>query len=98
MLTNLIATIAVCVVTNVAEVNNAVWGPNDIIYPIYPAQFGESIQTPATEKTVTTTVKEVITLTFKWRGQTFTAQDEKVLSETAKVYKKREEWEAVESQ
>ena len=52
---------------------------------------------PATEKTITTTVVERHTLTFRWRDKEWTARDDVVLSETVRRLRlvKEERWEPV---
>ena len=55
--------------------------------------YGYGEATPATEKTETTTITEIRTLTFEWEGETFTCTHERVLSRTVKRWKKRETWE-----
>jgi hypothetical protein len=49
----------------------------------------------ATEKTVTTTVKRVYTLTITYRGKERKLVHEEIVSQTVKKYAKKEEWEEV---
>ena len=81
------------VVTNVSETDNAVWGYSGQVYLTWPVQYGEEVKTPATEKTTTTTVIRKHTLTFEWRGETWYARDEEVLSEDVQRFMKKETWE-----
>jgi len=94
-MTNLIATIVVCVVTNVASTDNAAYRQHP--YIMWPEGGGpEVVDTPATEKTETTEVVEIKTLKFEWEGKPWTAEHRTVLSRTVKRSVKRETWEEAE--
>jgi len=92
-MTNLIATIVVCVVTNVTHWDNEVRQPHAFSWCVGDPQPGSVIQ-PATEKTQTTEVVEIKTLTFGWEGKPWTAEHRRILSTTVKKWKKRETWES----
>jgi len=119
MLTNIVATIAIAFVTNVVEVDNEWVCPHcnvtlgeigSNIYTLDMPHFANTCvkRTPATEKTKTTTVKEITTIKFNALGEDWTGRKERVVStkvenppcviavttECSKVkWKKKEEWE-----
>lgn len=80
------------VVTNVVPWSNEVRQPHAFSWSVNEPYPGSVIQ-PATEKTTTTTVIRKHTLTFEWRGETWYARDEEVLSEDVQRFVKKETWE-----
>ena len=91
-MTNILATIVVCVVTNVTHWDNEVRARHQFSWVMGEPQPGSVIE-PATEKTETTEVVEIKTLKFEWAGKPWTAEHRTVLSRTVKRWKKRETWE-----
>ena len=91
-MTNILATIVVCVATNVTHWDNEVRQPHAFSWVQGEPQPGSVIQ-PATEKTETTEVVEIKTLRFEWQGKPWTAEHRTVLSCTVRRWKKRETWE-----
>lgn len=95
-MTNLLATIVICIATNVAVTDNG-------IQVDWPNVYGGTItygngqpwpmqSTPATEKTETTEIVEVKTLRFEWEGEEYTAKRERVLSRKVRRLVKKENW------
>lgn len=99
-MTNLIAAVVVCIVTNVTTADNSSGckmcseaGPGCIpLVMHYPSFEPCKPYVPATEKTITTEVIEIKTLTFEWEGERYTAKRERVLSRNVKLLVKRETW------
>jgi hypothetical protein len=101
-MTNLIAVVAVCVVTNVTQWNNekgcatcdmlerAMRG--GVIPAIAHTMHGAPPYQPATEKTETTEVVEVKTLRFTWEGEEYTAKRERILSSKVKRWTRKDNW------
>ena len=100
-MTNILAAVMMCLVTNVTEADNA-WECSKC----HPRGDYSGMMTleyhnpetcpgsrPATEKTLTTVVERVYTLSFKWMGQDMVAKVSEEVSRTVRTYKKREEWE-----
>ena len=93
-MTNLLATIVACIVTNVTPWNNGhsgcpYWQGGCLVMGCDHTQ-----PEPATERTETTEVVEVKRLSFTWSGETYTAKRERVLSRSVKRWRKRDVWEA----
>ena len=96
-MTNLIATILVTVVTNMAtDVEREIIGTQSVQCPdgmvgclVFHAeyQYGKEIA-----RTETTTVTEITKLAFQWKGKQRLVEERRVLSETVKRYVKKEEW------
>ena len=91
-MTNILATIVVCVITNVTHWDNEVRAPHQFSWAVGEPQPGSVIE-PATEKTETTEVVEIKKLQFEWECKPWTAEHRTVLSRTVKRWKKRETWE-----
>ena len=102
-MTNLIAVVAVCIVTNVTHWNNEsgcatcdmlerAARSGGYIPAIYHLPHGAGPYTPATEKTETTEVVEVKTLKFSWEGEEYTAKRERVLSRKVKRWTRKDNW------
>ena len=102
MITNIIAVITVCIVTNVTTTDNAQMG-----YRLSEQNGGISYgclvfgctedhdwvkATPATEKTETTEVVEVKTIKFTWEGQEYIGKCERVLSLRVRKWRLSEDW------
>ncbi len=97
MITNILATIVVCVVTNITHWDNEVRAPHQFSWaPNMEPQPGSVIQ-PATEKTETTEVVEIKTLHFEWEGKTYTGEHKRVLSRSVRRWRKHETWELDEN-
>lgn len=93
-MTNILASVIICLVTNVVETHNG--KDADCPYGGGCLVAGCSRDTtfiPATEKTKTTTVKRVHTIKFKWRGKEWSAEDAEEVSRKVEKWKKREQWE-----
>ena len=90
-MTNLIAVVAVCIVTNVMQADN---GKAGCPYGAGCLVLGCDHQPgyPATEKTETTEVVEVKTLKFSWEGEEYTAKRERVLSRKVKRWARKDNW------
>ena len=102
-MTNLIATIVVCIVTNVttnAVVERTYYNP----LPCPDSKPGDMISCAVfhaevvnvyseTERDVLTEAVEVKTLSFEWEGRSHTVKSERVLWTKAKRLVKRETWE-----
>jgi len=91
MTTNILATIAVCIVTNVTAWDNEVREPFTDSYFV-GAPAGGSVLEPATQKTETTEVIEIKTLRFMWEGETYTGKHRRVLSRNVRRWRKKETW------
>jgi len=91
-MTNIIATIVVCVVTNITFMDNEVRAPYADAW-VTPGPTPGSVVTPATEKTETTEAVEIKRLSFTWEGETYKATRERVLWSKIKRFVKRETWE-----
>jgi hypothetical protein len=89
--TNLIAVVAMCVVTNVTHWNNEERSPHRFLWAAGEPQSG-SVVKEATEKTETTEVVEVKTLKFSWEGEDYTAKRERVLSRKVRRWKIENNW------
>ena len=102
-MTNLLATVLVCIVTNVTPWSNELtvpWGqsyiqPGGII--LMPNFWGNGstvaqVAQPATERTETTEVVEVCTLRFTWDDQEYTTERRRVLSTKVRRWKLQENW------
>ena len=91
-MTNLIATIVVCVVTNITTADNGHVGcPYGTGCLVLGCDNSPSVK--ATEKTETTEAVEIKRLSFEWEGETYTAKRERVLWRKVKRWIKRETWE-----
>jgi len=102
-MTNLVATVIVCVVTNVVKVDNAS-GCNICQHDAHgnhigsiPAVMGWTPEScppykPATEKTETTTVVEIRKLTFTWHDRDWTAKVENVLARKVRKWVLNKTW------
>ena len=102
MITNILATIIVCVVTNVTMTDNArpqqpLWYQytNNLIYVENLPVINPTTPSSATEKTETTEVVEISTLSFKWGGKPYSVRRERVLSTTSKRFIKQEVWKEI---
>lgn len=93
-MTNILAAIIVCIVTNVVEWDNGFTIPQttQIYFGSGESATQPPYSQPATEKTETTTIKEVKTLIFKWGGQEWSIKKERVLSTKTRKWKKDEKW------
>jgi hypothetical protein len=98
-MTNLIAIVTVCIVTNVTTASNEsgckMCSANPGCVPAVYHYGGSRPCAPykeATEKTETTEVVEVKTLKFSWEGEEYTAKRERVLSRNVKRWKLAETW------
>jgi len=102
-MTNLIAVVAVCIVTNVTHWNNEsgcatcdmlerAARNGGCVPAIHHPPHGAGPYTPATEKTETTEVVEVKTLRFTWEGEEHTAKRERVLSRKVKRWTRKDNW------
>lgn len=100
-MTNLLAILAVAIVTNVTKTSNesgcqscsAFPGSTPAVYyyggnPKPCAPYKE-----ATERTETTEVREIRTLTFTWEGEQYTAKRGRVLASSVRRWVRKEEWE-----
>jgi len=89
-MTNIIAIVTVCLVTNIVETDNA---PSKYSHGIWPETYFTD-HSEATEKVVTTTIKEVTTIKFTWRGKEWIAKDLKTVSEKKECFRKevKEKW------
>jgi hypothetical protein len=93
MLTNLLAQIVITLVTNVVQTDNAVWVPDySVAYATYPAQFGQRISTPATERYLTTNVTEHTTVTVPLSDGPAVFTKDKLLSSVTGILRKLEDW------
>ena len=99
-MTNLIATIVVCVVTNITTADNSSGcalcsaSPGTIPAVMHYGTWEPcKPYVPATEKTETTEAVEIKRLSFEWEGETYTAKRERVLWRKVKRWIKRETWE-----
>lgn len=90
-MTNLIAVVAVCIVTNVTHWNNEERSPLRFSWSVGEPQPG-SVVKEMTEKTETTEVVEVTTLRFTWEGEEYTARRERVLSRKVKRWARKDNW------
>jgi hypothetical protein len=89
--TNLAATVTTCIVTNVTQTDNGHAGcPYGAGCLVIGCDHSPTIQ--ATEKTETTEVVEVKTLTFSWEGEEYNAKRERVLSRKVRRWKKHDNW------
>ncbi len=90
-MTNLIAIVAMCIVTNVTTADNGMGG---CPYGAGCLVIGCNHQPPkpATEKTETTEVVEIKTLRFTWEGEEYTAKRERVLSRKVKRWIRKDDW------
>jgi hypothetical protein len=106
-MTNIMATIIVCIVTNVTpSVEREVIGTRPT--PCPDADYGkgvgfggvisclvyhcENIYGDEIAKTETTEVVEIKTLRLTWEGEEYTAKRERVLSSKVRRWKKRDDW------
>ena len=90
-MTNLIAVVAVCIVTNVTHWSNEERSPHRFSWAMGEPQPG-SVTKEMTEKTETTEVVEVKTLKFSWEGEEYTAKRERVLSRKVKRWARKDNW------
>lgn len=90
-MTNLIAVVAVCIVTNVTHWNNEERSPHRFTWGVGEPQPG-SVTKEMTERTETTEVVEVKTLNFSWEGEEYTAKRERVLSRNVKRWVRKDNW------
>ena len=90
-MTNLIAVVAVCIVTNVTHWNNEERSPHRFSWSVGEPQPG-SVAKEMTEKTETTEVVEVKTLRFTWEGEEYTAKRERLLSRKVKRWARKDNW------
>ena len=90
-MTNLIAIVAVCIVTNVTQWNNEERSPFRFSWAVGEPQPG-SVVKEMTERTETTEVVEVKTLKFSWEGEEYTAKRERVLSRKVKRWTRKDNW------
>ena len=102
-MTNILAAVIVCLVTNVTEVDNA-WecsycNPRGDYSGMMTLEYHHPWMCPgsrpATEKTLTTVVERVHTIKFSWRGNEMRCDDREEVSRTVRTFQKREEWEEV---
>jgi hypothetical protein len=98
-MTNLIAIVAVCIVTNVTTASNesGCWicsaSPGSIPAVYHYGGFQPCAPyKEATEKTETTEVVEIKTLRFTWEGEEYTAKRERVLSHKVKRWTRKDNW------
>ena len=90
-MTNIIAAIVVCVVTNVTMTDNeGRVSFKDMWFNGEPTPG--SVIHPATERTETTEAVEIKRLTFEWEGETYTATRKRVLWSKVRKWAKKEEW------
>ena len=98
-MTNLLATIAICIVTNTTTVDNAQPASDGSCDGDYGSGISclvmhyASDAVPATERTETAEVVEIKTLKFKWEGKEYTAKKNRVISTSVRKWKKQETWE-----
>ncbi len=93
MLTNLIASAVITLVTNVFPSDNAVYEPDySIAYATYPAQFGQRVKTPATEKYLTTNIVEHSEITVQIHGRSKVFYDDRTISSVTAILRKLEDW------
>jgi hypothetical protein len=98
-MTNLLAIVTVCIITNVTHCDNEVRAPHQFQWVIGEPQSG-SVVKEATEKTETTEVVEVLTIKIEpeqlrdigWIGGKLEGKQERVLSRNVRRWRKREEW------
>jgi hypothetical protein len=88
-MTDLVET--VCVVTNVSLWNDELRSPHKFVWGIAEPEPG-SITKEATEKTETTDVVEIKTLSFMWNGKAYTNKCERVLSSKVRRWKREDAW------
>jgi len=103
-MTNILAAVIMCLVTNVTEADNA-WECSKCNprgdYSGMTTLENHDLKTfpgswPAIEKTLTTVVERVHTIKFTWRGKEMRGDDREEVSRTVRTFKKKEEWEEVE--
>ena len=90
-MTNILAIVAVCIVTNVAHWSNEERAPHQFSWSMGEPQPG-SVTKEATERTETTEVVEIKTLKFEWEGEPYTAKRERVLSRVVRRWRRRDNW------
>lgn len=89
-MTNLIAMVTVCIVTNVTHWNNEVRVPGDSSGLMW-GQVMPVIK-EATERTETTEVVETRTLSFAWEGEARTMTKQTVLSRNVRRWERSFSW------
>lgn len=110
MITNILASIVITLVTNVTTTDNAVYeqtpnpcpdrksfGPGVSCLVFHGYSNGAKIK-DATEKTETTTIKEVSTIEFVWNGEKKSVPNgERVISTKSETFRKVEAWGRIDS-
>ena len=90
-MTNLIATVVVCIVTNVTQWNNEQRQPHGDSW-VMGTPMGGSVIKEMTERTETTEVVEIKMLRFEWEGEEYTGKRERVLSRKVKRWARKDNW------
>jgi len=94
-MTNILASIAVCIVTNVTTVDNAVYGCS-MCMPVSPGILlmhdcgHDVLHSEATAKTDTITVMEITQLEFTFKGKAWVLRQSKELSRKERKFVKKE--------
>lgn len=103
MITNLLASLVVTLVTNITTSDNAVYEQIQNPCPdkmvgccVFHGYRNGPLIKPATEKTEIAVVKEITSAEFNWGAEKKTFPlSEKIISTTATVYRKIEDWKYV---
>ncbi len=90
MITNIVATIVVCIVTNAPVITDNSRAPSQVTYGCLVVGCTDDHSdkgAPATERTETTVIKEVTTLTFEFNGDNYTAVSKKRIKSIVRKFK-----------